>query len=233
MEVTAALSNLAGLCAPYLPQNPGIITNVPQTITLVPTPPPSNIPSGSPASTGAAPTGGASAPVPVVPAPATPAPGAPGNSPIGASPPPAGTTIPQPVTTLILSTTLTTPCPAVTQASDGQPVVPTSSVCSTVINTQVTVPQVQLTTGGPAPGASGGSNVGLAAGSPAPVVASPTPVPGAPGSSPYSPTTLGTVVGSVQPPGVTSPIPFAGSASSINANSFGVFAGLAVILAII
>jgi len=38
MEVQAALSYLAGICAPHVSQNPGIITNVPKTITLVPTP---------------------------------------------------------------------------------------------------------------------------------------------------------------------------------------------------
>lgn len=35
-EITAALSYLAGICADFLPQNPGICTGVPSTITLVP-----------------------------------------------------------------------------------------------------------------------------------------------------------------------------------------------------
>ncbi|OAL32846.1 hypothetical protein AYO22_00172 [Fonsecaea multimorphosa] len=39
-EVTAALSYLAGICADFVPQNPGICTGVPRTITLVPTPAP-------------------------------------------------------------------------------------------------------------------------------------------------------------------------------------------------
>ncbi|RVX73832.1 hypothetical protein B0A52_02722 [Exophiala mesophila] len=39
-EVTAALSYLAGICADYVPQNPGICTGIPSTITLIPQPPP-------------------------------------------------------------------------------------------------------------------------------------------------------------------------------------------------
>ncbi|KIX03038.1 uncharacterized protein Z518_06588 [Rhinocladiella mackenziei CBS 650.93] len=37
-EITAALSYLAGICADFVPQNPGICTGVPHTITLIPTP---------------------------------------------------------------------------------------------------------------------------------------------------------------------------------------------------
>ena len=44
-EIQAALSYLAGICAPYVPENPGIITDVPKTIALVPIPP--STPTGS------------------------------------------------------------------------------------------------------------------------------------------------------------------------------------------
>lgn len=37
-EITGALSYLAGICADFVPQNPGICTGVPTTITLVPVP---------------------------------------------------------------------------------------------------------------------------------------------------------------------------------------------------
>jgi hypothetical protein len=37
-EITGALSYLAGICADFVPQNPGICTGVPPTITLVPVP---------------------------------------------------------------------------------------------------------------------------------------------------------------------------------------------------
>ncbi|KAI4166221.1 MAG: hypothetical protein LQ342_000107 [Letrouitia transgressa] len=226
-EITNAISNFAGLCAPQLPENPCIVTGVPPSFNLTP-------PGYPPAGGSPALTGGAPVPVPGTPAPAPTVTGTPGNSLVGVSPPsyaPAG----QPVTTLNLNTTLPAPCPAVTQAADGQPVVPLSSGCSTVINTQVVVPQVHITTGVPAPGASG-SNVGLAAGSPPAVPAYQTPAPGAPGNSPYVPTTLGTavgsasIVGSVQPPGPTNPIAFAGDAHSLKATTFSIFAGFVAIL---
>ncbi|OJI99926.1 hypothetical protein ASPVEDRAFT_51214 [Aspergillus versicolor CBS 583.65] len=43
-EVQSALSYMAGICANYVPENPGIITNVPSTITL--TPPAAPTPTG-------------------------------------------------------------------------------------------------------------------------------------------------------------------------------------------
>ncbi len=48
-EVQAALSYLAGICAPDVQANPGIITNVPISITLGPGPIVTPAPSGSPA----------------------------------------------------------------------------------------------------------------------------------------------------------------------------------------
>ncbi|KAL8902702.1 MAG: hypothetical protein Q9207_004454 [Kuettlingeria erythrocarpa] len=292
-DVQGALSYLAGICAPHVSQNPGIITHVPKTITLVPTPatpaqtsgpaaaPPASsapetlipgvtsapaVPAGSPEATpgalGSSPVG-ASPAVPAVPAgspeatpgalgsspvgtsPAVPAgsapatPGSPGSSPVGgtyvpgapgsspvtaAAPPPAA----QPVTTLSLSQTVTYACP-VSQLADGQPQAPAS--CSSLLSTQVVVPQVGFTTVPSAPGETSSPSVGLAAGSPAPVPATPTAGPGA--NSPVGATTFGTVVGSasavgsVRPPGSTGAIPFTGAASGVKATTgFGVLAGV-------
>ena len=220
LDIQGALSNLAGICAPHVYKNPGIITNVPKTITLVPTP--ATPVTTSPPAVG---TSGVLVTPPASQVLATA--GILGNSPVGATSPPAGA--PHPVTVLSLSTTVTSSCP-VTQITDGQVQAPMSSICSSVINTQVTVPQVGFTT---APGASGSSspNVGLAAGSPAPVPATPTPTPGPNGNSPIGVTTFGTIVGSASAPvGSTkpgsSPIPFVGGASSNKATIFGIVAAL-------
>jgi hypothetical protein len=79
------------------------------------------------------------------------------------------------VTTISISTTITLPCPsanaAVSQITDGQIQAPTSmapGACTTtsVVNTAVTVPQVYIS--------SGPAATSLAAGVPAPVVASAT-----------------------------------------------------------
>ncbi|KAB8078933.1 hypothetical protein BDV29DRAFT_165557 [Aspergillus leporis] len=42
-EVQAALSYFTGICAPYVPGNPGIVTGIPTTITLIPTPAPTGV----------------------------------------------------------------------------------------------------------------------------------------------------------------------------------------------
>ncbi|KAL9005949.1 MAG: hypothetical protein Q9188_001314 [Gyalolechia gomerana] len=228
-EVQGALSYLAGICAPHVSQNPGIITNVPKTITLVPTPPAPSpatsapaLPPASPVPSGNAPIGSSSAPVVA---------GAPGNSPVGAGPPPAPGAA-RPVTVLSLSQPVTYACP-VSQLADGQPQAPASSSCTSLLNTQVTVPQVGFTTAPPAPGASS-SNVGLAAGSPAPVPAFPTAGPG--GNSPVGATTFGTVVGSASaigstiPPASTGVIPFTGAASSTKVSGFGILASVIGVL---
>ncbi|KAI4166785.1 MAG: hypothetical protein LQ346_009090, partial [Caloplaca aetnensis] len=176
------------------------------------------IPAGSPPATSGAPGNS--------PVGATSMPGAPGSSPVTTAvpAPPAA----QPVTTLSLSQTVTYACP-VSQLADGQPQVPTS--CSSLLSTQVVVPQVGFTTAPSAPGETSSPNVGLAAGSPVPVPATPTAGPGA--NSPVGATTLGTVVGSasavgsVRPPGSTGAIPFTGAASGVKATTgFGVLAGV-------
>ncbi|KAI4199165.1 MAG: hypothetical protein LQ350_004795 [Teloschistes chrysophthalmus] len=245
-DVQGALSYLAGICAPHVNQNPGIITNVPKTITLVPTPaapsaasPPAgtsaaNVPPVSPApvasSVGNSPVGNSPAgnsPVgnsPVGNSPVGNAPvGTTGNSPAGATtavPVPAA-----PVTTISVSVN----CP-VSQIADGQVQAPTSSSCVSVIS--VSVPQVAFSTAGAAaPGSSGTPNIILAAGSPAPVSATPTPTPGAGANSPIGATTLGTVpVGSTRPPNSTGSIPFTGSASNFKVTGFSVFLGLVAML---
>ncbi|KAL8806366.1 MAG: hypothetical protein Q9182_001396 [Xanthomendoza sp. 2 TL-2023] len=255
-DVQGALSYLAGICAPHVANNPGIITNVPKTITLVPTPasPSQTSPQpSSPAGTSGAPISPASPapgvptspPVPGNPAsppvpgnPASPpvpgnpaSPSAPGNpaspsvpgnplatssvanSPVGGTiPPPA----PIPVTTIILSQNVPSACP-VSQLPDGQPQAPASNTCSSLLVTQVIVPQVGFTTGPAGPGVTS-SSVGLAAGSPAPVTATATRGPvGA------VPTTFGTFVGSALPTGAGGPIvPFISAAHSHKVSGVGI-----------
>ncbi|KAL8665113.1 MAG: hypothetical protein Q9202_002513 [Teloschistes flavicans] len=227
-DVQGALSYLAGICAPHVNQNPGIITNVPKTITLVPTP-------AAPSAAAPPPAGSPSTAIvpPISPAPVVSSVGnSPGgvtstfgNSPVGAtSPLPAA-----PVTTISVSVN----CP-VSQIADGQVQAPTSSSCISVIS--ASVPQVAFYTAGAAAHSSGGApNVVLAAGSPAPVAATPTPTPGAGANSPIGATTLGTVpVGSTRPSNATGgsggSIPFTGSASNIKVTGFSVFVGLVVML---
>lgn len=231
------MSYLAGICAPQVTQNPGIITNVPKTVTLVPTPlaPVSTSVSAPPASSSAS----------VVPNPeGSPQPssilgnspigateGIPqpssilDNSPVGATPPPA---VAQPETTLILSQSVTYACPA-SQIADGQVQAPAASSCTSLLVTSAIVPQVGFTTGPAAPGATG-SDVGLAAGTPAAVPASPTGANPGPGAiSPVGATTFGTIVGSgtgFLPPSPTGSVPFTGAASNTKATGFGILAGV-------
>ncbi|KAL8680931.1 MAG: hypothetical protein Q9186_002891 [Xanthomendoza sp. 1 TL-2023] len=216
-----ALSYLAGICAPHVSNNPGIITNVPKTITLVPTP-------ASPSQTSPQPSSPAvtsGAPIP----PASPAPENPASPPVPENPiatssvanSPVGGTIPPPapipVTTITLSQTVPSACP-VSQLADGQPQAPASNTCSSLLVTQVVVPQVGFATGPAAPGVTS-SSVGLVAGSPAPVTATATqgPVGGVP-------TTFGTFVGGASPTGVSGPVvPFIGAANSHKATTgFGI-----------
>ncbi|KAL8716303.1 MAG: hypothetical protein Q9220_000208 [cf. Caloplaca sp. 1 TL-2023] len=244
--VQAALSFLAGICAPHVANNPGIITNVPKTITLVPTPAPATPTSSAPPIAG---TSGVAVVPPASPAPETPAPGitsAPvvAGSPI--SPPPGTTVVPpvvqQPVTTLSLSQTVSYACP-VSQAADGQPQAPLSSTsCASLLTTQVVVPQVGFETAPATPGATGAGspNVVLAAGSPAPVPANPTATSGPGANSPVGAgaNTFATVVGSASVvgstvPGSTNPIPFTGAASNVKITGIGAFvAGVIGLLAL-
>ncbi|MCJ1462203.1 hypothetical protein MMC07_000803 [Pseudocyphellaria aurata] len=98
--IQSALSYLAGICAPHIAANPGIVTNVPSTITLLP--------------------------VPV----ATHAPAAPASGAVIAgviTPPPAPASIP--VTTISLVKTFTIPVTFASGPSAGQPI-PASSTIS-------------------------------------------------------------------------------------------------------
>ncbi|PLB53236.1 hypothetical protein P170DRAFT_348433, partial [Aspergillus steynii IBT 23096] len=73
-EVQAALSYFTGICASYVPQNPGIVTAIPSTITLVPS---AGVPSTtdvSPVTQAPKPTGGVTSPETTAPAPAPPVP---------------------------------------------------------------------------------------------------------------------------------------------------------------
>jgi len=140
-EQASALSYLAGICAPFIAQNPGLITNVPSSITLAPTAAPTGIVTAS--VTNAAAAVSSMAPAPTV-----------------------------PVTTITLHTVVTVPCSA------SGTVIPSSST-TTTIHTVVTVPAVHFDTqtAAAAAGATAAPSVGLAAGSPSPVAASPTSVP--------------------------------------------------------
>ena len=202
-EIQAALSYLAGICAPHVSANPGIITHVPKTITLVPTPATSSSPAVTPAPAGssgvtAGPIGGQSTPAPA-----------------------AGY---QPATTISYSATLTVPVTYSTGVSAGSPI-PSSST-TTVINTAVEVPQVQFTTGNSPAGATGAPSVGLAAGSPAPVVAASTPAAAGYGAAGATGTGASTFASVKQvPTAVSSPItPFEGAASKVGGGIVGVVA---------
>ena len=180
-EEQGALSYLAGICAPHIAANPGIITNVPTTITLAPTPLSSN---GIPVS-------------PNNPAPSAPA--APG----GQTPPAAA-----PQTTVSISTILTVACPSGQSAAGGVSLVTSgqaqasgsagmapSCMTTSVLNTAVVVPQVAFTTAN--------SNVGLVAGTPAPAAAAPTGVK-SPATNVNSPIAPAAAPGSPAAPGVSS-----------------------------
>jgi len=148
-----ALSYLAGICAPHIPANPGIVLNVPSGMNLAPMPPWSSSPA-QPSLT-SAPTG-----------PATLHMQTPETLATGGTEPPA---TPAPQTVVSVSTTVTIPCP---YGTSGGVLESGSSMAScattTVINTAVTVPQVAFTTSQ--------SAVGLIAGTPTPAAAPPTSV---------------------------------------------------------
>ncbi|KAL8991861.1 MAG: hypothetical protein Q9169_007585 [Polycauliona sp. 2 TL-2023] len=228
-DVQGALSNLAGICADHVSNNPGIITNVPITITLVPTPAsqapsgPSSAPMTTPALTSPVPSNGGSPPVVDTSGASTVA-----NSPVGATDAPS---VANPVTTLSLSQAVPYACP-VSQLPDGQPQAPVSS-CSSMLVTQVIVPQVGFETAPAAPGVTNPS-VDLVAGSPAsnPAVTTAGPVAG---GNPA--TTFGTVVGSASAIASTFPqepiTPFTGGASGIKVTGFGLLAGVLGMLLVI
>ncbi|KAL8768615.1 MAG: hypothetical protein Q9209_005174 [Squamulea sp. 1 TL-2023] len=249
-DVQNALSTLAGICADHVSKNPGIITNVPKKITLVPTPvsqPPSGlssapivppIPSAPITSVSSIPSSPSVEGSPIPSAPVNSVPSIPSSALFGVSSVPStvaispvGGTIPppaaNPVTTLSLSQPVPYACP-VSQLPDGQPQAPVSS-CTSLLVTQVVVPQVGFETAPAAPGVTSPS-VDLVAGSPAPVLATATSGPVGSENSPVGATTLGTVVGSPSAIGSTLPqggtVPFTGSASNIKVTGLGPLAGV-------
>ena len=186
--IQSALSYLAGICAPHVEANPGIVTSVPSTIILVP--------------------------VPV----ATPASRAPAGSAVTAgviTPPPAPASIP--ATTISLVKPVRIPILYQSGPLAGQPV-PSSSTIS-ILSTQVTVPQVKFTTENVEAGATGVPEIDLAAGSPAPVQATPTGVAGpTAGLSSFATGVLPSGYGPTAQPSVK---PFPGAANRIGSGIMG------------
>ncbi|OQO01431.1 hypothetical protein B0A48_12986 [Cryoendolithus antarcticus] len=187
-ETQAAASYLQGICAPYVPENPAIITACPSSVT--PTglpastyPPPSS--EASPVTTSAAVETSNAAETTSSAAPPAYAPGTSSTevSPITATTPMAPTdtcttsTTPTAsaatdttstttlITTLTYSSTITIPCTYTTGESLGF-TIPSSST-TTLLQTTITVPQLQFITSTiTVPGTTATISVGLAAGSP-------------------------------------------------------------------
>ncbi|KAF2500428.1 hypothetical protein BU16DRAFT_547288 [Lophium mytilinum] len=197
-EVQAALSYLVGICAPFVPQNPGLITNCPSTVTLGPTPAqtPAYTAPAVPATTLLIITSFSSAVVP----------GASTLAPVASTP--AGYTAPVTTITLVATQTVTVPC-----VQGGTTIAGSSTTSTTVTQTVVTVPQVAFTTNtNTVPGATATQPVvNLAPGTPAPVYATAT-------------SSFGTIVqpyptgnGTISSPSVPQ---FTGAASALSARSF-------------
>ncbi|KAF2115688.1 hypothetical protein BDV96DRAFT_574307 [Lophiotrema nucula] len=227
-ETQQALSYLVGICASYVPQNPGIITNCPSTIPLGPTytPPPAAsssvvVPASSavvasssvevPASSAVV----ASSSVEVPASSAVVAPSSveiPASSALVASSAPVLTTeAPVASSSAVVPQGPSVPCTTIT----FQTTYTTGTVTST-ISTTVTVPQVVFTTsstGAVPPGASSTEQpVALVPGTPPPAPAYTT-------SPPYPiPSSLGTITvpAGTGAPTTTGPAQFTGAASSNN-----------------
>lgn len=206
--IQAALSYLAGICAPHVPENPGIITHVPKTIDL--TPNPIATPPATPASPSA--TGD------VVTAPVNPS-----------------TPTPAPVTVISIVQTVKVPCTFSAGISAGQPV--PLSFTSSVLSTEVTVPKVQFATQKPAEGATGSPNIVLAAGGPAPAPAVPTATatatfpPGPHGLTGETTFATGVLPSGQTPPASTSPASFTGGVGRVAGGKMGAgMVGLMVML---
>lgn len=178
--IQAALSYLAGICAPAVKANPGIITNVPSTITLCPNPTPTATSSARLLAT----AGSITPPVPVS----------------------------IPVTTISLVKTVTIPISFTTGSSVGQAI--PSSFTTSVISTEVIVPQVKFTTDTLPPGVTGSPDVGLVGGVPASVPAYPTTV----GRSTFATGRLST---GTRPTVGPSALPFQGGATRTGSGILG------------
>lgn len=164
----------------------------------------------------------------LVPTPSTASPIPSGTSGVTVAPVVPGPSENQPETTISISTSTIVPVLYSEGPSSGSPI-PSSSTTS-IINTAVTVPQVQFTTANSPVGASGAPDVGLAAGSPSPVAASATAaLYGGATPSGYGPTGVSTFASSKPVPfqPSSSLTPFTGAARKITGGFVGiVVAGL-------
>ena len=192
IEVQLAVTFFVGLCAEWVPVNPGIITNCPSTVTIGPTV--SSTPAG-PVQSQTQPIVVTSTTV-VVATTVTTCPvghtitGSAGSTTVLTAPHTStvyltststiqqttvaavtATVIPVPLTTITVATTVTVPCTYASGVSAGLTI--SSSSHLTSISTVVTVPQVVLTTA-TAAGTSTGSVVSLGYGTPS---GGPTPAP--------------------------------------------------------
>jgi len=204
-EVQSALSYLAGICAAHVKQNPAIITAMPSTITLAPTPA-AVVPSSSNVA-------GATQ--------ASSAVGGSGIAPLTSVP--AGSI---PVTTIQILQTVTVPCTYTNGASAGSTIPSSSTV--TVVSSTITVPQVQFVTQA---GAGSTSVVGLAAGSPSSVPASVTAAAvGASGVN--APTTFASAYAQSNATATSTVIPFLGAGNAVSPSVMvsAVIGGILVLL---
>ncbi|KAK3167340.1 hypothetical protein OEA41_010467 [Lepraria neglecta] len=213
----SAMSYYAGICAQHVPAHPAIVTAVPSTITLVPTPAAQTPGSAPPAANTPGPVG---SPAPTS-APAAP----PAAAATTAAPAPAaGTPAPAPQlppTTISISTTVTLPCPVApaNQISDGQVQAQTGmpSGCTTtqLLTTQVTLPQVAFSTGA-------SSSVGLVAGTPAPAQAAATGAPAAPAPAAPVPGVAGASSSAPISTPTSTVAPFKGAAARTGSSSMAI-----------
>ncbi|KAK6440089.1 hypothetical protein LTR95_003694 [Oleoguttula sp. CCFEE 5521] len=185
-ETQAAASYLQGICAPYVPENPAIITACPSSVTSVGVPATTYPPSSSEASpvttSAVVETSSAAETTSALPPAYAPGTSSTEVSPITAttsmapsdtcttsttpaSSAPDSTSTTTLITTLTYSSTITIPCTYTTGESLGF-TIPSSST-TTLLETTITVPQVQfITSTVTVPGATTTMSVGLAAGSP-------------------------------------------------------------------
>jgi hypothetical protein len=174
IEVQLALSYFVGICAPYIPQHPGIVTNCPSSIPLSPTGSPTTTPPAAPVTetettsttvivsttvttcpAGQTVTHASGTTVLAVPSTSTiyltttsticTKCGAESTPAVSSSPVGPITASKTQYTTITIETSVTVPCTYSTGESSGQPI-PSSSTVSPY-STCVTVPQVVFTTG--------------------------------------------------------------------------------------
>jgi hypothetical protein len=207
-EIQQALQYLIGICANYVPQNPGLITNCPSTVPLNPTTSVGSSAAPSSAASSSAVESGSVVPSSsVVPSGEVPASSAAPSTTAAAITTPAPS---QAVTTITYQTIVTVPYTTVSEGSTM------SSQSESTISTSITVPQIVFTTQPAASVSEGASTtsqeVALVPGTPAPVLASTTAAP-----YPISgvPTTLGTGVVPSGSAVYTAPPEFTGAASPL------------------